>query len=672
MLKKEFFIPFERGIHARTAALLTGEANSLEKHYDIKLFIEKDDISVPMTSMLAITSLDINYNEKVMLKAEGDLAELGLNRIEEILNSKFEEKLSDNELLDIILEENSMTSDQIIDSLSDGVIYLNSDNVVVLINPAAETILGRKAIYMMGKKPSEIFGSSAFSDILSNNETIREERIDLGTNVILFDKTIIISRNNIMGKAVILKDITNLENLSIQLKYISELKDKFGSILDHISDGICLLDVNGYINYVNDSFCQMWGISVFEAMDKRIDEITLENTLIKRILSRNEFETYVITKSKDRQIVIYQQAIYINKEFAGIVASFRENTDQKKMIELLDNAEKELNTLKKQFEIKNIIDSSFNTIIGESRVLTDALSIASKVSKTSASVLIMGESGTGKELVAKAIHYSSPRKSNSFIKVNCAAIPENLLESELFGYEKGAFTGADKQKLGKFEIADGGSLFLDEIGEISFNVQSKLLRVLQEKEIDRVGGKFPIGVDVRIIAATNKDLKQMVKDGKFREDLYYRLNVIPVELPPLRDRVGDMPMLVEFFLKKICENENIEVKKITSIALEYLEKYNWPGNIRELENTLIRSVILSDGQYIDENTFPSYIIGKEAVKSTSLINLTDGNLASLEDYDREIIRIALEKYKTFNKAAKALGITHRTVSLKAKKYGIIE
>ena len=223
--------------------------------------------------------------------------------------------------------------------------------------------------------------------------------------------------------------------------------------------------------------------------------------------------------------------------------------------------------------------------------------LAKKVAPSSSTILILGESGTGKEVLAKYIHFCSKRKG-PFVTINCAAIPEELLEAELFGYEKGAFTGAIKSKPGKFEIANKGTLFLDEIGDLSLKLQAKLLRVIQEKQVERLGSDHSIKVDVRILAATNKDLEKEVQEGRFREDLFFRLNVIPIKLPPLRERKEDIPLLTQFFLKRICEREGIEEKKLTSQAIKALLNYPWPGNIRELENFIERVVILSENNII--------------------------------------------------------------------------
>lgn len=342
--------------------------------------------------------------------------------------------------------------------------------------------------------------------------------------------------------------------------------------------------------------------------------------------------------------------------------------------ELLDRlrvAEEKIKYYEEELVRKNNVHEAFEIIIGQSASLKSALSLSSKAASTSATVVLRGESGTGKELVAKAIHLASKRSREPFIKVNCAAIPESLLESELFGHERGAFTGATNQKIGKFELASGGTLFLDEIGELDFNLQAKLLRVLQEKEIQRVGGNETLRVDIRIITATHRNLEEMVENNQFREDLYYRLNVIPIYLPPLRERRDDIRILSEHLIEKISYNEGLEKKAVSEEVYKHFERYNWPGNIRELENVLIRGMALADGEVIDATCIPSYITNKMKPKSGELINLPNDEVATMEAYDKEIIRLALKKYGSFNQAAKALGITHRTVALKAKKYDLL-
>uniref|UniRef100_A0A7V4N534 Sigma-54-dependent Fis family transcriptional regulator n=1 Tax=Thermodesulfobacterium geofontis TaxID=1295609 RepID=A0A7V4N534_9BACT len=312
--------------------------------------------------------------------------------------------------------------------------------------------------------------------------------------------------------------------------------------------------------------------------------------------------------------------------------------------------------------------------------------LAKKVAPSSSTILILGESGTGKEVLAKYIHFCSKRKG-PFVPINCAAIPEELLEAELFGYEKGAFTGAIKSKPGKFELANQGTIFLDEIGDLSPKLQAKLLRVIQEKQVERLGGDKAIKIEVRIIAATNKDLEKEVKEGRFREDLFFRLNVIPLTLPPLRERKEDIPLLVKFFLKRLCEREGIEEKTITPSALEKLINYHWPGNIRELENLIERLVILSENNIIGvkdlsisslDLKFPireGLIEKKETWVKYTLPEISEEGI-ELNKLLREIeiyyLKKALEISKgTKTKAAKLLGLNRTTFIEKLKKYNLV-
>ncbi|MGA1867823.1 MAG: sigma-54-dependent transcriptional regulator [bacterium] len=314
---------------------------------------------------------------------------------------------------------------------------------------------------------------------------------------------------------------------------------------------------------------------------------------------------------------------------------------------------------------------NFGEMVGQSRAIQMIYQQIQKIAPTESSVLITGESGTGKELVAHSIHAMSPRKNNPFIKVNCSALTETLLESELFGHEKGAFTSAIRQKRGKFELADKGTIFLDEIGDMSENLQAKLLRVLQEKEIDRVGGEHTIRIDVRIIAATNRNLFKLAQKGQFREDLYYRLNVIPLELPPLRRRKEDIPLLIEHFLRKKGAEMKKPVTHISHQALEALEQYDWPGNIRELENLIERALVLCDGDRILLEDFPVLLARGEH----NILNLPKEDLPLhmvLENLELQLIKRAMERaggVKT--KAAEILGLKTSALYYKLEKYNMI-
>jgi len=315
---------------------------------------------------------------------------------------------------------------------------------------------------------------------------------------------------------------------------------------------------------------------------------------------------------------------------------------------------------------------NFGEMVGRSRPMKTVYEMVEKVAETDSAVLVYGESGTGKELVARAIHRRSARREEPFVKVNCGSLPRELVQSELFGHEKGAFTGAIRQKKGKFELAEGGTIFLDEIGDLPLEAQVNILRVLQTKEYDRVGGEETIQADVRVIAATHRVLREMVAEGAFREDLFYRLEVIPIRLVPLRDRKADIPDLVEHFLHKKCEEMNRPLKRLTDRAMAAMASYTWPGNVRELENVVERTLVLADGNVVDVNDLPLDVEASRAEVSAeeledSAIPLT----RRLEDLERQLIEQALEQaggVKT--KAAEMLGIKTSAFYYKLDKYGL--
>ncbi len=315
----------------------------------------------------------------------------------------------------------------------------------------------------------------------------------------------------------------------------------------------------------------------------------------------------------------------------------------------------------------------FGNIIGNSKLMKEIFKVVKQIADSKSTALIMGESGTGKELISRAIHYNSNRKNFPFVTINCAAIPETLIESELFGHEKGAFTNAIERKLGRFEVAHQGTLFLDEIGELSLATQAKILRFLEEREFNRVGGSKTIKVDVRLITATNKDLNQMIKKGSFREDLYYRINVVPIVIPPLRDRKEDIPLLIDHFINKFSIENNKNVRGINKEALDVLIQYEWPGNVRELENLVERVIALTFNEYILLNELP--LSFKNIPKMNGLKeSVLEGKVSFLqaeEEFEREVILDALKKTNYIQShAAEILGISRRILKYKMDKLGI--
>jgi len=312
----------------------------------------------------------------------------------------------------------------------------------------------------------------------------------------------------------------------------------------------------------------------------------------------------------------------------------------------------------------------FENLIGNSKKIREVFDIATQVARRDSTVLLMGESGTGKELLAKAIHQNSPRAKKPFVTINCGAIPESLIESELFGHRKGSFTGALTDRVGKFEAANEGTVFLDEIGDLAPNLQIRLLRVIQEREIDKIGYAHPLKVNVRIIAATNRNLRTLVEDGQFREDLFYRLSVVGINLPPLRERKEDIPLLVGHFLKKHCGRYQIPVVAVSDEALEALAQHHWPGNVRELENVVEHLVVLGKGDMIKPQDLPPEIRQARSRVSNISLKLPEEGI-SLEEVEKEILLQGLEKHQWHQtRAAKYLNISRKTLIYRMEKYGL--
>nr|WP_270646626.1 sigma 54-interacting transcriptional regulator [Paeniclostridium hominis] len=436
-------------------------------------------------------------------------------------------------------------------------------------------------------------------------------------------------------------------------------KKKLETLLDNMDKAVVSLDVNANIEKYNLKFKEVFDIKS-DIIGNFIGDV-LKFIKLNNFNSINNDKTYNFIyrgDSKEFKGIYNIKPIILNDELKGYVLDFIDKVD----------------AIKNYNKMSNDHRIFLDNIIGNSYAINKAKEEALMASKTSSTVLITGESGTGKELFARAIHNHSHRSGNPFIAINCAAIPDNLLESELFGYEEGAFTGAKKGgSLGKFELADKGTIFLDEIGDMSLHLQAKLLRVLQEKEVDKIGAKHNVTIDVRIIAATNKDLEDMVKKGTFREDLYYRLNVIPVVLPTLRQRKNDIHLLIEYMIREYSNKLSKNVEGIDIQAMEYLCEYSWPGNIRELQNVIEYSVNRCEGSTINLDNIPNRI--KHSHSNNELNINTTEQIATLDELEKNEIIKALEKYKNYKKdkdlAAKALGISRATLYRKIDKYKIV-
>lgn len=461
---------------------------------------------------------------------------------------------------------------------------------------------------------------------------------------------------NFLGKMADL--ISNKLKAQIKTEELELEKKKLEILLNSMNKAVVSIDKEGNIDKYNVKFKE-----IFNMRDDNIDGENIFQLLdfIKKP-STNDLKKhktgvfYYKENSRNLKGIYNVSEIAVKNKLKGYVIDFIENKD----------AIKNYNKINKDYKI------TLDNIISESEIMEHTKQKALIASKSNSTVLITGESGTGKELFARAIHNHSDRVDNTFVTVNCAAIPDNLLESELFGYEEGAFTGAKKGgKLGKFEIAHKGTIFLDEIGDMSLHLQGKLLRVLQERELDKIGGKSNILIDVRVIAATNKNLVELVEKGQFREDLYYRLNVIPITLPALRQRKDDIPLLIDYMIKEYAHKLNKDVIGIEDDAKKTLIDYSWPGNVRELQNVIEYSINMSDSSLLNLDIIPNNIKSKYYDEKSNKCE----EIRTLEDLEKEEISKALNKFKHYKKdkelVAKSLGISRATLYRKLEKYNLI-
>ena len=442
-------------------------------------------------------------------------------------------------------------------------------------------------------------------------------------------------------------------------------------VTGQIKEGISVIDKEGRVIFWNRFMEERYNIEACKMIGKKMNEY-LEDTISERVLTtkkdmNNFYHSKKRTDGTDMYGFVQASPVFYKGDFVGVVCTELDITDATKLSRELEVTQEKLNYL--EGEVKSLYKSEFDEILGNSYALEKSKQIAKQVAKSNSSIILYGESGTGKEVFARAIHKYSEREG-SFIPVNCSAIPQELFESEFFGYVSGAFTGANKNgKRGIFELANEGTIFLDEIADMPLNMQVKLLRVLQEKEFMRVGGNESIRVNIRIIAATNKDIKQMVKDGSFREDLYYRLNVVEIKLPALRERKGDVGILVYHFLEKECEENKKPFLKISREALKVLEKYHWKGNIRELKNTVENMVVLSTGDTLEIDDIPEYII--EAIEEPKKINYPMDLNKAIEILEIDKIKEALKMSNgNKSKAAKILNIPRTSLYYKLNQYNI--
>ncbi len=560
----------------------------------------------------------------------------------------------------------------------DGVFAVDRELRIISFSEAAERISGfrneqvvgkdcyavlRFSICQAGKLVTQVIaGGSIFSNINASLMNAEGETLEVVANI----SPLMGADGHIAGAVITFRNLAEMDRLARALlasnRELVMERNKLTAILNSITDGVFTIDTNWRITSFNLAAQKITGYSLDEVLGQFCGDVLRGGKCgpecpMRRALDTGEptFDLEVEILSKDGRIIPVNvtTSVLVNEhgEAVGAVETFRDLSS--------------LRQLKTELEERY----RFDQIVGKSKPMQALYELLSDVAATDATVLVEGESGTGKELVVKAIHFNSPRRNGPFVSVNCAALPETLLESELFGYEKGAFTGAIHSKPGRFELADGGTLFLDEIGDLSFPLQAKLLRVLDQHVIERVGGIKSIPVDVRIVAATNRNLQKEVEEGRFREDLYYRLKVVPIHLPPLRERKEDIPLLVDHFIEQFNQKMGKKIQGISAQALRLLMEYSWPGNVRELENLLEFAFIQCKGVVIDPAHFP--LDFRRNVGAPALVSRESHHL--LEDYEKELIEKTLaQNWGSRLKTARQLGMSKATLWRKMKKYGLIQ
>lgn len=562
--------------------------------------------------------------------------------------------------------------DAIVNSTHDGMIAVNREGRVTLFNRAAERLIGQPADRVMGKKVGEVLPDTRLDQVLQTGKRSLNQSLELanGKKIVTNREPVTDREGKVIGVVSVFRDITEVTSLAQQVTDLKSMKSQLQAIIDSSDDAISVVDTEGLGILINPAYTRLTGLTPPEVIGKPADtDISEGESMHMKVIRTGKPVRGVPMKvgPHRKDVVVNAAPITVEGKLKGSVAIIQDMSEIKELYRELERFRRLIRTLEAKY--------TFDDIIGESQAMQLALKEARQGAHTRATVLLRGESGTGKELFAHAIHNASDRKYNQFVRVNCASIPESLLESELFGYEEGAFTGAKRGgKKGLFEEADGGTIFLDEIGELSPSTQAKLLRVLQEKEIVRVGGAKPVTVDVRVIAATNMDLEQAIREKRFREDLYYRLNLLPIHIPPLRQRVSDIGVLSLHLVKNFNQEYGRNVVSIHREALRVLETYPWPGNVRELENVLGRAMIhmhYSEREICKEHLLPlpSAMDPPAFRESVSEGSETLQQVVSRAER-AHILQVFEETGGNKTETARRLGISVRNLYYKLERYQI--
>ncbi len=568
--------------------------------------------------------------------------------------------------LNVMTDSKYKYYEQALDSMIEGVIMVNERAEVIFINKAARQILHLNDENYNGKKVVNVVPNTRLHKVIESKRAEINKIQSVGKVKIITSRIPLIDENGeLRGAFAVFRDITEVQKMAEEVTDLRHVRLMLEKIIESTDDAISVADENGNLMMVNREYTKLTGFNEKDVIGKPATIDIAEGESVHMMVAKEKkpilgHRLKVGPMKKD--VIVDVTPLFIDDKFVGSVGVVH---DVSKIISLSRELE-EANQVIRHISARY----TFDDIIGNGQAMQIAITQAKKVAPTRATVLLRGESGTGKELFAHAIHNASDRKNASFVSVNCAALPEGILESELFGYEEGAFTGARKGgKIGLLEESNGGTLFLDEVGKMNLSVQSRFLRFLQEMEITKLGSTKVKHLDVRIIAATNINLEDMVKNGTFIPDLYYRLNVVPIYIPPLRERIEDIEPLVKYIIRKLNQQYGRLVEGISRDALNVIEKISWPGNVRELENFIARAMINMDisEKEITISSLPPYVEAKKKIFNGAKKDLKK----SLADYEKELIEEALRANDgNRKKTAQYLGISLRTLFYKMESYKI--
>lgn len=634
---------------------------SAQQHEPIKKIMSTDIVTVQEHATFEEMQQKVNFRNHQLFP----VVDTGNRPIGIVTRPNLIAYLSENSLL------MSGELNAILNSVYNGVIVTNEQGIVTLFNDTAAAITGLNKENVLGKFVDEVIPNTGLRRVFHTGIAELNKYFSINNCHVITAISPILQGEKIMGVVAICQDVTKFESITAELENIKDLKSTLETAIESIFEGIVVVDKKGFITMLNRAYGAFLGVDPHQAIGKHVTTI-IPNTRMHIVAQEGKTEIAAVQKIHKNNSIVTRIPITKDGETVGAVGKvlFKDIKELKMLFDKINKLKTELEYYKQEFHKIYGGKYTFNHIIGNSEKMEWLKSFALKSAKGTSSVLILGESGTGKEVFAHAIHYASPRHKQPFIKINCAAVPEPLLESELFGYDDGAFTGARKGgKLGKFELANGGTIFLDEIGDMPLAMQVKLLRVLQEKEIERVGGTQTTKIDVRIIAATNRDLEKMIEQGTFRQDLYYRLNIIALNIPPLRERREDIPLLCDFLLNKINNQIQHCVESISPKSMEFFMNYDWPGNIRELENILERAVNIIDDETVilPEHLPPIFKKYKHQDEKDNLADLTE----VVHEAEKQAIYNALAAANgNKSQAAKLLGINRSGFYQRLRKYNI--